>query len=187
MNTVLKILVLAALLAGPAWAADSGVMIKDDSLRNSASSSGTVVGSVAKGASVEILARQGGWTQVRHAGKTGWVRILSVRKGEASRGSAGAELAGAVAIGTTRYDPNRVTATAGLRGLNEEELRAARYDPAQLQLMDGYAVGAAEARQFAQSGGLQARSVKYLPAPGTGSGSGTGSDAGSGFNFMGGN
>ena len=107
-----------------------------------------------------------------------------MRKGEASSTSAGAELAGAVAIGTTRYDPNRVTATAGLRGLNEEELRAARFDPAQLQKMDGYAVGAAEARQFAAAAGLQARSVTYLPAPGN---SGSNSGSGSGFNFMGGN
>lgn len=186
MKPTLKILVLAAFLTGQAWAADPGVMIKDETLRSSASSSATAVGSVAKGVNVEILARQGGWTQVRQAGKTGWVRILSVRKGAASQGSAGAELAGAVAIGTTRYDPNRVTATAGLRGLNEEELRAARYDPAQLQMMEGYAAGASDARQFAASGGLVARSVQYLPTPAK-SGSDANSDTGGGFNFMGGN
>jgi hypothetical protein len=183
MKLGIQALALTVLLTGAVWAADEGVMIKDETLRTSASSTGAGVGSVSKGAGVEILARQGGWTQIRHAGKTGWVRILSVRKGGASRTDAGAEVAGALAIGTTRYDPNRVTATAGLRGLNEEELRAARYDPAQLQRLDGYAVGAPEARQFANSGGLQARSVTYLPAP---SGS-AGSDAGGGFNFMGGN
>lgn len=181
MKVGMRMLLLLALVAGQAWAAESGVMLRQETLRTSASGTAASAGSVAKGASVEILARRGGWTQVRSAGKAGWVRLLSVRKGAASRADAGAELAGAAAIGTTRYDPNRVTATAGLRGLNEEELRAARYDPAQLQLLDGYEVQAVEARQFATAGGLQARSVKYLPAPSSGS------DAGGGFNFMGGN
>jgi uncharacterized protein YgiM (DUF1202 family) len=185
MKISLKILALLALCAGSAWAAEKGVMLKDEPLQDGASASAAAVGKVGKGAAVEILARQGGWTQVRHAGKTGWVRLLSVRKGPSSQADAGAEVAGALALGTTRADPGRVTATAGLRGLNEEQLRAARYDPAQLKLLDGYAVAAPEARQYAAAGGLQARSVKYLPAPANSSGGGT--DSGGGFNFMGGN
>lgn len=185
MKIRIALTALLGLLAGQAWAADSGVMLKEETLRATASGTAKSVGTIGKGSAVEILARQGGWTQVRHAGKSGWVRLLSVRKGASSQTDAGAEVAGALAIGTTRYDPSRVTATAGLRGLNEEELRAARFDPGQLQMLDGYAAGASDARQFAAAGGLQARSVKYLPAPAASKGSG--SDAGSGFNFFGGN
>jgi hypothetical protein len=177
-------LVLLVLLTGQAWAAERGVMLKQESLRAAASTTASSSGSVSTGASVEILARQGGWTQVRHAGKTGWVRLLSVRKGETSPANVGADVAGAVAVGTTHYDPGRVTATAGLRGLNEEDLRAARYDPAQVDQLEGLAVAATEARQFAAAGGLKARTVNYLPGP-TRQGNAE-PDSGSGFNFMGG-
>jgi hypothetical protein len=191
IHSRLPLFLLLCLFAFPALAGEAGVMIRTDALHEDASAASATKGKVEKGTAVEIIDRHGGWTQIRQAGSTGWVRLLSVRRGEASSSGAGADLGGVLAIGTTRYDPNRVTATAGLRGLNEEELRAARFDPAQLKQLDTFASTAQEARQFAAAGGLSARSIGYLPAPGqSGEDSGkrkaTNSGAGSGFNLFGG-
>ncbi len=146
------------------WAAP-GVMIRDDNLRSSASSSAGTVASVAKGTAVEVLDRQGGWTQIRAAGRTGWVRLLSVRRGAAAGSDSLGDARGLVELGQRRSDPNKVVAVAGLRGLNEEELRAARFDAQELERLGGYAVKAEEAQQFAGRAGLVRREVAYLPAP----------------------
>jgi hypothetical protein len=183
MSRSLAFVAVLTLLSGPVWAAESGVMIKDEVLRAGASATAAETGSIGKDTQVEILARQGGWSQVRHPGGSGWVRLLSVRKGEVSRGDAGADLVGALSIGLSRRDPNRVTATTGLRGLDEEQLRAARFDAGQLQNLEGYAVSAADARQFAAAGKLKAREVDDLPAKSAS----TNANASDGsFNLMGG-
>jgi hypothetical protein len=155
-------LLLAGCLTAPAWAAD-GVMLRDDSLRAAASASAAVVGKAAKGGKVSIVARQGGWTQVRVAGKTGWVRLLSVR-GEAPAGAGKSGLGDVVAM-TEKHDPGKVVAVAGLRGLNEEELRTAQYNAQEMRRLELLAVSGAEARQYAADGGLTRREVGYLPGP----------------------
>lgn len=155
------ILLLSACLSTPAWSAAGGVMLRDDSLRAGASTTAASLGTASKGSKVEILIRQGGWTQIRAGAKTGWVRILSVR-GETS-GASGS--LGDVAALAEKRDPDKVVATAGLRGLSEEELRQARYDPEQLRQLDSLAVTPEEARRFAADGHLTHVPVDYLPAP----------------------
>ena len=166
---ILAWLLLPAAL--PAWAAP-GVMLKDEALRATASATAAVVGKAVKGAPVDILARQGGWSQVRVQDKTGWVRLLSVRGGSAAQTDVAGELKGALALGTTRRDPGKVVAVAGVRGLSEEELKQAQYDARQLQQLDGYAVALPEAARFAAEAGLARRELAYLPAPQAPSGNG---------------
>ncbi len=154
------ILLLACLLAAPALAAP-GVMLKDEDLRGSASIDAAHVGHLARGAVVEIVGHQGGWTQVTGSAGHGWVRILSVR----STVSTGAGLSGLVQAGSTRGDSSRVVATAGLRGLDEEQLKAAHFDANELMNMDRYLVDRTAAEQYARAGGLRHRDLDYLPAP----------------------
>ena len=146
----------------PSFAA-TGVMIKDEDMKSSASATSAVVGRAAKGAGVDILARQGGWTQISSAGKTGWVRILAV-KSTAPTGGAG-DVLGLVEAGTSKRDPNKVVAVAGLRGLNEEELKLARFNAGELMQLDRYASNRGDAEQFARSAGLQSAKLHYLPNP----------------------
>ena len=135
------------LISAPAMAA-SGNMIKNDDLRASAASGSAVLGQASKGATVEVLERQGGWTQIKHAGKTGWVRILSVRLATES----GTNVIGGLAqMGGSRPDSRRVVAVAGLRGLNEEELRGARFNATELARLKQYVSSRADAEQFARS------------------------------------
>ncbi|MFA5081533.1 MAG: SH3 domain-containing protein [Hydrogenophilaceae bacterium] len=154
-------LLLAACLAMPAWATE-GLMLRDDTLRATASASARDLGKAVKGNKVDLLARQGGWTQIRVGGKTGWVRLLSVR-GHAPAGSNNV-LAGAAEL-TQQRDPNKVVATAGLRGLNEEDLRKAHYNAEEMQRLEGQAVTGEAARRFAAEGNLVAVKLGYLPAP----------------------
>jgi hypothetical protein len=165
MNAMKPTLLLmgACLLAGQVFAAP-GVMTRDEDLKASAGAGAGVVGRVTKGATVEILARQGGWTQISGDGKTGWVRILAVKSTAPSGGGAG-DVLGLVEAGTPRRDPGKVVAVAGLRGLNEEELKQARYNPAELMQLDRYASDRAEAERFAQAARLQPVKVRYLPNP----------------------
>lgn len=151
-------LLTLSLLAMPAWAA-GGSMIRDDDLRASPSTTAASLGKAAKGSSVEILARQSGWTQVKSGGKTGWVRILSVRIASAG---GGADLAGLAQAGSKR-EPGKAVAVAGVRGLSEEELKGAQYSGEQVALLDRYKVDKVAAEQFAQTGGLSARPLAHLP------------------------
>lgn len=153
-----QILPLLALLAGPAWAA-SGTLIKDETLRASPSATSASLASVARGSAVEVLAREGGWTQIRAGGRTGWVRILSVRT------AASTTSASDLAALTSRREGSQVVAVAGLRGLNEEELKGARFNPQELALLDQYRVNPPQAAAFAQEAGLLARKLPYLPGP----------------------
>jgi uncharacterized protein YgiM (DUF1202 family) len=153
-------------ISSPASAA-SGTMIKNDNLRSSAVSGSAVVGQASKGATVEVLQRQGGWTQIKHAGKTGWVRILSVRIAAESGTNF---FSGLAQMGGSRPDSRRVVAVAGLRGLkvardrrlNEEELRGAQFNATELARLDQYASSRADAEQFARSANLKHVDVAYI-------------------------
>lgn len=151
-------------LTWPAWSA-SGAMIRDDQLRAAASATAAVTAQVPRGANVEVLARQGGWTQIRVSGRTGWVRMLSVRTFDTAQRDVGGELAGVIGMGTRQADPGRVVSVAGVRGLSEQDLKAAPFNAQELERLDRYAVSRTEAQSFAREGGLAARSIDYLPAP----------------------
>ena len=145
----------------PASAA-SGTMIKNDDLRASAASGSALVGRASKGATVEVLKRQGGWTQIKHAEKTGWVRILSVRLVADSGGNL---LGGLAQLGGSRPDSRRVVAVAGLRGLNEAELRGARFNATELARLDQYVSSRADAEKFARSAKLKRVDMAYIKEP----------------------
>lgn len=160
MKHLFSALVVWGLFSVSVWAA-SGTMLKDDELHAEARAGSALLGRVGKGASVKVLNRQGGWTQVVHAGKTGWVRILSLRMTVES----GANVLGGFAqIGGARRDPNRVVAVAGVRGLNEEELRSARFDAGELARLHQFASNRADAEQFARSAGLKPLDLAYIKA-----------------------
>lgn len=165
MKKTLLIRVLAIFLVSgalPALAAQ-GVVLRNDRLYSQPSATSKVAGSAAKGASVTILAKQGGWLRVSSGRSSGWIRLLSVRAGAGGLGGAG--LGDVVGAATTRSDPSRVVAVAGLRGLDDEDLKQAKFDGAELARMDAWDATASQARSFAARGGLAATGVAALPEP----------------------
>jgi len=168
MNTARRIPVLAGALllaVGTALAAEEGSALKADSIRAEPFRDAKVVGSLTPGDPVHILKRQGGWFQVKGATGSGWVRMLSVRRGEARKGSS--DVAGIVGLASGRAGTGHVVATTGIRGLSEEELKAAEYNEAEVTKAESYSTTRAEARKFAANEKLVARKVEYLPTPGS--------------------
>ncbi|MBU1263858.1 MAG: SH3 domain-containing protein, partial [Gammaproteobacteria bacterium] len=64
-----------------------------------------------------------------------------------------------------RSDPTRVVAVAGLRGLNDEDLKQAKFNAEELARLDALRVSATQARTFAGQARLAAVSVPDLPKP----------------------
>lgn len=155
-----------ALLLGAATTAAlaaPGTVLRDEKLYSRPSATSSVAGRAAKGASVNILTKQGGWLRVSSGQTTGWIRLLSVRAGVGGLGGAG--LGDVVGAATTKSDPSRVVAVAGLRGLNNEDLKQAKFNADELARLDAWVVTPTQARNFASQSGLVAVNVPALPAP----------------------
>lgn len=151
------------LIAQIAWAGESGTALKTDSLRAEPFADAKETAKLAAGDKVEILKKSGGWLQVKSAKGSGWVRMLSIRKGTARKGSG--EASGVLALASGRAGTGKVVATTGIRGLNEEELKSAKFNEAEVKLAESYATSKADAQKFAAQGKLTARKFDYLPAP----------------------
>jgi len=81
-----------ALLLGAATTtvlAAPGTVLRDEKLYSQPSATSSVAGRAAKGASVNILTKQGGWLRVSSGQSTGWIRLLSVRAGAGGLGAPG--------------------------------------------------------------------------------------------------
>jgi hypothetical protein len=169
--------ILTLALASSLALAAPGLALRDENLMAKPSATSAKVGTMTKGMAVDIVAKQGGWLQVK-AGKTqGWVRLLSVRAGSGGAGSNGlAGVAGIAGAVTQKADSSRVVAVAGVRGLNEEDLKGAKFNAAELAKLEGYTVTTAQAKAFAQKSGLKPQNVAALPKPQSQSDSGWGTN-----------
>ncbi len=158
-----RVLVLCGLLlAAPVVAAEMGSMVRGEELKAEPFRDAKSVKQLAVGDKVQITGKDGGWFKVKAGKSSGWVRMLSVRKGEAKSGVSAASSLLALASGRTAT--GKVMASTGVRGLNEEELKAAAFNAQELQRAESYAAGKADAQQFAAQGKLVARQFDYLPA-----------------------
>ena len=150
-------------LSAHAWAQEPGVAIKQDDIKAEPFKDAKTVGGVAKGETVTILDKHGGWLQIKAAAGSGWVRLLSVRKGTAAGGGAASEIAGVAGVATGRAGTGQVVSTTGVRGLGEEDLKSARFNEEEMKKAEAAAITADEAKKFAAQAELVARQVSWLP------------------------
>jgi hypothetical protein len=166
-STWLTAAAAAALLASLSAQAAPGTVLRDEKLYAQPASTAKVVGTASRGAAVDIVAKQGGWLRVKAGTSEGWVRLLSVRAGGGGVGGVG--VGDVVGAATTKSDPTRVVAVAGLRGLGqglgEETLKQAKFNPEELARMEGFAVKPGDAKTRAARSGLVAANVALLPDP----------------------
>lgn len=174
MRAWMMALVASVLIAGPAQGAETGTALKADDIKAEPFRDAKTVGSLAKGDTVEILAKKSGWLQVKARGKQGWVRMLSVRRGEAGRPDAGKEAEGIAGLATGRAGTGQVVSATGVRGLSEADLKEARFNAEELQKAESGRVSAQAAQTFAQAGELSARQIAFLPEPRSAASSGAG-------------
>ena len=140
-----------------ALAGDAATAIKMDSLRAEPFADAKTVGSLNKNDSVEILTKKGAWLKVKSKKSTGWVRLLSVKRGGTS--SSGSSISD---IASGRTGTGKVVSITGIRGLSAEELKAAKFNEDEMKKMESYQTSSSDAKSFASAGGLSATSMSYL-------------------------
>ena len=154
---------LFALLAIPAFAANTGIVIRTDQIRIEPFRDAIKIATLSIGDRVDIIKKNGGWLQIKSAKGKGWVHMLTIRKKEASKNSN--NVGGLLDIASGRAGTGSIVATTGVRGLSAIELQEATYNEAELNQLESYTINSAEARRFALQGKLVARKFDYLPSP----------------------
>ena len=101
-----KTLIIGFCLMAPiAVAAETGSALKNDTLRKEPFADAKSAGTLARGESVQILKKQGAWLQVKTKKTTGWVRLLSVKRGSSGSGN---QSAGVLAVASGRAGTGQV-------------------------------------------------------------------------------
>lgn len=162
MSKVLIMSLVVSLLAvSNVMAAETGVVLKDETLRKEPYSDAKQVGQLKAGEKITIVKKDGGWLNVKSKSAKGWVRMLSVRRGDLPKSKNVADSLKSLASG--RSGTGHVVATTGIRGLDEEDLKSAKFNAAELEKAESYTVSKDAAAQFAVQGKLKSRQVEYLP------------------------
>lgn len=137
------------------------------------------VGQMPAGSKVSVFERQGGWKQIFSDEKAilGWVRGYQVREASQlpvadvktepdSRGFlSGLATLSRKASGFFKNSGGSTsssTATIGVRGLSESEIKSAKPDFEQLAKMKTFASSSKRMVEFRRQGRLQAQSIAYL-------------------------
>lgn len=165
MKRLLTLLLGCGLLGGAMCAAQAGEQahtVRATELKAKPFSDAATLANLPERSQVEVVERQGSWTQVKASGKTGWVKMLSLGFGEGQKKSGDSGLGSLFNVATTGSSGS--TVATGVRGLSEEKLKNPHPDPQALQELKRYAVGKQEAQKFARAGKLQPQQVAYLPA-----------------------
>lgn len=164
MGKILFALALAwPLSISAALGGETGTALRTTAIRMEPYLDAKAADSLARGDQVEIVKRQGGWYLVKNKKGVGWVRMLSIRRGEARKG--GIETDKILGLASGRAGTGKVVSTTGIRGLTEEDLKKAKFNEAELKQLEASTTGEEELRKFAAEGKLVARKLDYLPEP----------------------
>jgi hypothetical protein len=166
MKSKLKAIFIAACLlptlyGSAALAAEAGTALKNDTLRKEPYADAKTAGSFKRGESLQILKKQGAWLQVKTQKSTGWVRLLSVKRGTSTTGN---QTSGVLAAASGRAGTGQVVSTTGVRGLSEQELKAAKFNESEIKTMESYTLSANDGRSFANAGKLKPIAFANLKA-----------------------
>jgi hypothetical protein len=165
----------------PLAAADDGVIVRTARVFQEANAASASVGQITAGSRVSIFSRSGGWKEIYSEEKSilGWIRSYQVREGnftqapEAktepdSRGvlsglaSFSRKASSFFNFGGGDGRTSSGTATLGVRGLSEQQIKSAEPDAEELQHMQGYASDAKRVSRFQFAGKLHSRKVDFL-------------------------
>lgn len=147
------------LYTGISIAAEQGSALKNDNLRSEPFADAKITGSLARGENLEIIKKQGAWLQVKSTKSSGWVRLLSVKRGAATSTN---QAAGVLAVASGRAGTGQVVSTTGVRGLSEQELKAAKFNEEEVKTLESYTLSADKGQAFAKAGNLNSIAFKNL-------------------------
>jgi hypothetical protein len=137
----------------------SAILVKDVQLRASPSLKAATLGLLLKNTQVSIISRSGGWYQIKTAtDSTAWLSMLRVRFKPRIQPAQSHFNKGFVSL---RQGHSNITATTGVRGIGETDIKNAKPDFIGLKHAQGYRVTIAQAKQFAKQGPLVAEAIDY--------------------------
>jgi hypothetical protein len=161
---VLRLLAFLLLLPLAAAAGEPGYASRDLDLRAEPQSAAPVTGKVEKGQRFEIVGDHKAWSQVKAGPVTGWTLSFYVMRGEPAQPVRTSRRLGELfSLGTERR--SETTATIGIRGLDEEELKAAQFNEPELKRLEALGLPRSEGEAFARRGRLEPQKVDYLAPP----------------------
>lgn len=165
MRRFIRMIGVAALIAPASGSAELSATVQKPSVDVYARPSfeASRIRILQRGEVVTIAAQLGLWYELRVGPQEpGYVRVNDVRL--AATGGAAGEENLRVLMGE-KAGRGRVTETAGVRGIDESDLRSASLDQAQLDAMIGQRVDAPTAAKYAAAQGWQATPVAYAAEP----------------------
>lgn len=157
-------MLLFLVFSSKTFAAETGTAIKDDQLRAEPFTDAKTVASIKRGETLTILKKQGVWLQVKNAKSTGWLKLLSVKRAASTATAANSSV---LKQSSGRSGTGQIVSTTGIRGLSEEELKAAKFNEAEINKLESYAVTAKAGAEFAKAGQLSAIQFAELTHPTT--------------------
>jgi hypothetical protein len=153
---------LAALLSAAGCAAAQPVILERDSvLYAEPHLESARVAQLKQGTRGEVSAKQGAWVRLKTPEAAGWLFSFNVRF--QSQAPESGESSG-TALGRL-FGPRRnvaVTSTIGIRGLEEEDLKQAKYDGQQMKQLERYSASREVAEAAARAAGLAPVPLPYL-------------------------
>lgn len=167
LTALLPALAATLLAALPAAAAEQVTVERESRLHAEPRHDAPQIAVAKPGTVAEVLGKSGVWLNIKAPEATGWVFSFNVRF--ISQPSATAEQpapGGGSALGRL-FGPRRsvsVTSTIGIRGLEEEDLKQARFDAEQMKQFDQYVASKEAAEERARASGLAPVKVNYLDA-----------------------
>jgi hypothetical protein len=161
MKNILILLFALALLAALPAGAQQVTVERDSPLYAEARLDSAQVAQLKQGSTGEVVGKQGAWLNVKTPAGTGWLFSFNVRfqaqKVDGGEGSAPGRVV------APRRNVN-VTATIGVRGLDEQDLKQASFSADQMKQYDAYAASRQAAEDAARATGLAPAQVEYLGA-----------------------
>jgi hypothetical protein len=117
------------------------------------------VATLKRNAQVKVSGQQGLWFSIElPAGKPGYVRVNDVRMAYAGKESSSANVS---ALFSGKAGKGRVTETAGVRGLDESDLKSASFDAVQFARLESYRATPDAAAAYARGNGWSDTRVAY--------------------------
>ncbi len=163
MKRGIAVAVIVCMVHAPSVFADAAIITRTTSLRNAPDVSAEPIAELEAGTAVKTTQRVSSWYQVNVSeNQQGWVRLYHLRLEETEQKQSINNALGDLFKNTGRGSTRSGGATTGIRGLSEEEIKAAKPDLEKLQALDEFAVNEHDAKRFAQDIDLKASKIAYF-------------------------
>lgn len=156
---------IGLLLTWPALAAEVGYASKELSLHSGPRGDTEIIAKIPKNARFEIVGKEKSWAQISTGKQQGWVLFFYLIAEPTSNPEPMNEVKNSFGLLTGKQGTGQVTAVLGVRGLDEAQLKAAKFNAKELKRLESLLGSKQSAEGFAKEGKLVSRKVEFLSAP----------------------